>query len=183
MRVSHELNAEEIRITKFLNLSHGFTPNGLELNEHYCRRWLPVAALTRSQQKLAVANPNKPLLLAQRALFVERQEEYFVITLARPFALQPSYHSSVSIGFLMDADFKDAVRFWNDESIERVQVNETCERCGLSAMQCRERVASPDVYEKGLRQRTREKVLAKLIGSGVQRRSKSARKKRGSETS
>jgi transcriptional regulator with XRE-family HTH domain len=177
MRVSHEVNADEMRITKFLNLSHGFTPNGLELNEHYCRRWLPVATLTRSQQKIAATNPNKPLVVAQRALFVERQEEYFVITLARPFALQPSYHSSVSIGFLMDADFKETVRFWNDESIERVQVNETCERCGLSALQCRDRVAPPQVYEKELRQRTREKVLAKLIGSGVQRRAKASRKK------
>jgi transcriptional regulator with XRE-family HTH domain len=170
MRFSHESNSGALSITKFLNLSQNFMPYGLELNEHYCRRWLPVAILKRSQQKIAGADPRRPIIVVQRALFVERQEEYFILTLARPFALQPSYHSSVSIGFLLNTQFKETVRCWNDDTIERVQVNETCERCGLSASQCHDRIAPPTIYEKEMRQRVRERVLTKLIGSGIQKR-------------
>jgi XRE family transcriptional regulator, fatty acid utilization regulator len=170
MRVSHDLSSGTLKMTKFLNLSQDFMPYGLELNEHYCRRWLPIAVLKREQQKISAHGPHKPVVALQRAFFVESQQEYFVITLARPFALQPSYHSSVSIGFLMNAAFKETVRFWNDPAIERINVNETCERCGLSAAHCRDRVAEADVYEKALRQRQREKILARLIGTGIQKR-------------
>jgi hypothetical protein len=175
MRFSHETESGQINLTKFLNMSHGFTPYGLSLNEHYCRRWLPVSMLTKQHHNIATTDPRHPLVQVQRAQFTERDEEYFVISLARRFALKPSYHTTVSIGLLMNKDFKDIVRFWDDPTIEKVQVNETCERCSLSERACKDRVVPPTIYEKDLRQRVREKVLAKVIGNGVQRKPKSRR--------
>lgn len=144
-------------------MSHGFTPYGLDLNEHYCRRWLPVAILKRAQQELTTGNPRTPIVQVQRSLFVDRNDEYFVITLARPFALQPAYHSSVSIGFLMNETFKETVRFWNDSAIERNHVNETCERCSMPDELCSDRRTPPVIYQKEHRQQAREKTLETIL--------------------
>jgi hypothetical protein len=55
------------------------------------------------------------------------------------------------------------VRFWDDPAIPRVNVNETCERCGLAEEQCRDRVAPPAIYRQQQEQKTRETVLQRLM--------------------
>ncbi len=167
LRFSHRTSTGNMKLTKFLNLSQVFAPYGLDLNEHYCRRWLPVAVLKRSQTELAERDPTRPLVVVQRPYFVENDTEYFVITVARRFALKPLFHSSVSLGFQINDEFKEAVRFWNDPSVEKIHVNETCERCGLRDDVCRERVAPPTLYMKAERQRIREEVLQKLISGNA----------------
>jgi XRE family transcriptional regulator, fatty acid utilization regulator len=163
MRFSHRTSTGNIKLTKFLNMSHAFAPHGLDLNEHNCRRWLPVAILKREQSELAERDPMHPLVIVQRPYFVEANVEYFVITVARRFALKPLFHSSVSIGFLMNDRFKDVVKFWNDPAIEKIQVNETCERCGLREDVCRDRVAPATMYLKAERQALREASLQSLL--------------------
>jgi hypothetical protein len=170
LRFSHRTSTGNMKLTKFLNLSQVFAPYGLDLNEHYCRRWLPVSVLKRAQSELAERDPMRPLVVVQRPHFVENNTEYFVITVARRFALKPLFHSSVSLGFQVNDEFKDVVRFWNDASIEKIHVNETCERCGLREDICRERVAPPTLYMKTERQRIREEVLQSLISGGVQKK-------------
>ena len=172
LRFSHRTSTGNMKLTKFLNLSQVFAPYGLDLNEHYCRRWLPVAILKRAQTELAERDPMRPLVVVQRPYFVENNTEYFVITVARRFALKPLFHSSVSLGFQVNDAFKDVVRFWNDAGIEKIQVNETCERCGLRDDVCRERVAPPTLYMKTERQRIREEVLHNLISGGEMKKSR-----------
>ncbi len=82
-----------------------------------------------------------PLIAAQRSRFLESDAEFFVITLARSLALTEGTNSSISPGFLINGTFKNTVRFWDDPAVPRGEVNETCERCGLSETQCRDRVA------------------------------------------
>ncbi|MCS6809313.1 MAG: helix-turn-helix transcriptional regulator [Bacteroidota bacterium] len=166
LRFSHRTSTGSMKLTKLLNMSQVFAPYGLDLNEHYCRRWLPIAILKREQGELAERDPTTPLVVAQRPHFVESDVEYFVITIARRFALKPTFHSSVSIGFLLNNAFKETVRFWNDPSIERIMVNETCERCGLKDDICRDRVAPPTLYMKNQRQRAREAVLQRILSGG-----------------
>jgi XRE family transcriptional regulator, fatty acid utilization regulator len=172
LRFSHRTGTGNMKLTKFLNMSQVFAPYGLDLNEHYCRRWLPVAILKREQNELAERDPMHPLVIVQRPYFVETNVEYFVITVARRFALKPLFHSSVSIGFLMNDAFKETVKFWNDPSIEKIQVNETCERCGLREDVCRERIAPPTLYMKTERQTLREASLQTLLAGtpGAKRR-------------
>lgn len=169
LRFSHRTSTGNMKLTKFLNLSQVFAPYGLDLNEHYCRRWLPVAVLKRAQAELAERDPMRPMVVVQRPHFVENNTEYFVITVARRFALKPLFHSSVSLGFQVNDEFKDVVRFWNDSSVEKIRVNETCERCGLRDDVCRDRVAPPTLYMKAERQRTREDVLQALISGTPQK--------------
>jgi transcriptional regulator with XRE-family HTH domain len=163
LRFSHRTSDGNMKLTKFLNMSQVFAPYGLNLNEHYCRRWLPIAILKREQSGLAERDPTTPLVVAQRPYFVESDAEYFVLTVARRFALKPLFHSSVSIGFLMNDAFKEAVKFWNDPSVEKISVNETCERCGLREDVCQERVAPPFLYMKNQRQRAREERLQRIL--------------------
>lgn len=166
LRFSHRTSTGNMKLTKFLNMSQVFAPYGLDLNEHYCRRWLPIAILKREQTELAERDPTTPLVIVQRPHFVESNIEYFVITVARRFALKPLFHSSVSIGFLMNDAFKETVKFWNDPNIEKIMVNETCERCGLRDDVCRDRVAPPTLYMKNERQRIREASLQKILAGG-----------------
>lgn len=169
LRFSHRTSTGNMKLTKFLNMSQVFAPYGLDLNEHYCRRWLPIGILKREQNELADRDPTSPLVIVQRPYFVESNIEYFVITVARRFALKPLFHASVSIGFLMNDAFKEKVKFWNDPNIEKIQVNETCERCGLREDVCRDRIAPPTLYMKNERQRVREASLQKILSGTAPR--------------
>ena len=66
----------------------------------------------------------------------------------------------------MNDAFKETVKFWNDPNIEKIMVNETCERCGLRDDVCRDRVAPPTLYMKNERQRIREASLQKILAGG-----------------
>ena len=57
--------------------------------------------------------------------------------------LSAGSHSCVSLGFLLDDDFRRRVRFWDDPEIPRAEANLTCERCHPPAAEWPERVAEP----------------------------------------
>jgi len=62
---------------------------------------------------------------------------------------------------LINDDFKSKVNFWNDPEISIREVNETCERCGIS--DCRERVASPKIFEQQEHRKKRDVALHEFI--------------------
>jgi XRE family transcriptional regulator, fatty acid utilization regulator len=104
-----------------------------------------------------------PLVTAQRSHFLEEEAEFFVIAMARPLALSERTNSSVSIGFLLDHEFRERVRFWDDPAVPRLDVNLTCERCRLSSNECHERAAAPRLYEKQVEQGRKEEALGRLL--------------------
>jgi hypothetical protein len=163
LRFNNEAGSDVFRLTKELNMTKMRVPHGIGLNEHYCRRWLSVDLLKQLAAKQQRGERPGALVAAQRSHFIESDAEFFVITLARPLALTEGTNSSISLGFLINDAFKNTVRFWNDPAIPRVEVNETCERCGLSEAQCRDRVAPPVIYRREQNQQTREKVLQQLM--------------------
>jgi hypothetical protein len=163
LRFNNEAGAEVYRLTKELNMSRMLVPHGIGLNEHYCRRWLSIELLKKLAKMQKPGKSKAPLVGAQRSRFIESDAEFFVITLARSLALTEGTNSSISLGFLIDDTFKQTVRFWNDPAVPRVDVNETCERCGLSRAQCRDRVAPPAIYRKQQEQKTREEILRQLV--------------------
>jgi hypothetical protein len=163
LRFNNEAGSDVFRLTKELNMTKMRVPHGIGLNEHYCRRWLSVDLLKQLAAKQQRGEHPGALVAAQRSHFIESDAEFFVITLARPLALTAGTNSSISLGFLINDAFKNTVRFWNDPAIPRVEVNETCERCGLSEAQCRDRVAPPVIYRREKNQQTREKVLQQLM--------------------
>lgn len=163
LRFQNRVGTDEFKFAKRLNMSRVQVPYGVDLNEHYCRRWLSIQAL----QRLAIHQKSQSkvdtLAFAQRSRFILSGDVFFTLTLARPLALQPDTNSSMTIGFLVDDEFRRKVRFWNDPQVPEVDVNETCERCGLSAEACRDRVAPPIIYQQQQEQRRRAEALARFL--------------------
>ncbi|MBK8473034.1 MAG: hypothetical protein IPL33_13225 [Sphingobacteriales bacterium] len=87
--------------------------------------------------------------------------EYFCISVARSMNPTPDTISSVTIGFLMNADFKSKVAFWHDPKIPVRLVNETCERCLLQ--DCQERAASAHVLKQQIGTQKIEKTIEELV--------------------
>jgi len=163
MRFSHRVGGDSFRLTKWLNLSRVPVPYGIGLDEHYCRRW-PAMQLLSGARELP-ASRDMPSIMAQRSHFLGEDAEFFVVSMMRPLALNDETNSSVSIGFLVNREFKRRVRFWEDPEIRRVEVNLTCERCPLSEDQCTDRVVDPLLIREADRQAAKERALDELISS------------------
>jgi hypothetical protein len=172
LRFNNEAGSDRFFLTKELNMSRVTVPHGIGLNEHYCRRWLSTKLLKDlaerqkhgDRSRVALGGDKEALLIdAQRSRFIDSDAEFLVITLARPLVLTEGTNSSITLGFLINDAFKKVVRFWNDPAISRIEVNETCERCSLSEIACRDRVAPPVIFQKQQNQKTREKVLHEVL--------------------
>jgi hypothetical protein len=163
LRFNNEAGSDRFFLTKELNLSRVTVPHGIGLNEHYCRRWLAIRMLKdlAAQQKNGAAHA--PIVAAQRSRFIDSDAEFFSITLARPLVLTEGTNSSITLGFLINDAFKNAVRFWDDPAVPRVEVNETCERCSLSEAACTDRAAPAVIYQKQQNQKKRERVLQAVL--------------------
>jgi len=163
LRFNNKASTNKFNLIKELNMSPVLAPHSIGLNEHYCRRWLSIGLLNQLAEKKKQISAKSALVDVQRAKFIETNAEFFAISLARPLVLSPNTNSSMIIGFLMNDKFKKKVKFWNDPAIKDAQINETCERCGLSKNECSERVAPPVIYEQRKFQKSRKEAIAQLI--------------------
>ncbi len=162
MRFSHAVRSKSYDLTKVLNLSRVPVPHGVGAGETYCRRW-PALRLLREMERGGKRRAPGPVASAQRSHFLDEDAEFFVIAMARPLALSDRANSSVSLGFLVDDAFRDRVRFWDDPSVPRVEVNLTCERCRLSSRECRDRAAPPILHDRQEKQNRKEDALRQLL--------------------
>lgn len=159
LRFNNVAGTDTYRLTKELNMSRVGEPHGLGLNEHHCQRWLSISALRTLAERQKNGHAEDTFVAAQKSNFVDADATFFTITLARPLVLSEGTNSSISMGFLMDEAFKERVRFWDDPEIPTVEVNVTCERCGLSESVCGDRAAPPLIYEQQELQRRREEAV------------------------
>ncbi len=152
------------RLVKQLNMSRLVLPTGLGLNETFCRRWLTVRLLRelREQQR---ANPGAPSLQAgaQLSEFLSTHDRFLCLGFARPLVLTPGINSSVVVGFRVNADLRRQVRFLDDPAIPSRIINETCERCPLTAEQCALRSAPPTIWEEERGRERRREALKRLM--------------------
>ncbi len=163
VRFSNKAGSERFRITKELNMSRVVVPHGIGLNEHYCRRWQGIRLLLELAEKQQQGSASPQIVSAQRSHFVDGGVELFDITLARPLALTEGTNSSISLGFAMNDDFKSVVKFWQDPAVAKMDVNETCERCGLSSSACSERAGAADLYDRKHTQLVLENTLQDFL--------------------
>lgn len=160
LRFNHDVANNQYRLTKELHFSRLHNPHGIGLSEHYCRRW-DTLALLRELSDQTNGSPNEPPLTgAQRSRFYQTDNEYFNISLARPLMLTPGTNSCVTLGFLMNRDFRKKVLFSEDESVPVRTVNETCERCAIT--DCKERSAEPVLHDQQAERLKRENDLEML---------------------
>lgn len=167
VRFYHDTKTSDFQLTKLLNMSQVLVSHGIGYREHYCRRWPAMRLLQRlaheqEQSATSMSPAADPRIRAQRSRFIEDQSEFLILSTARPLALQPATNSCVSLGLRIDDALKSQVRFWDDPSIPRLDVNLTCERCPLSPADCADRVAPPVFYREQQAQKQREEALAQL---------------------
>jgi len=146
LRFNHHFPTNHFRLTKELHFSRLHQPHGIGLNEHYCRRWITMILLKELAKKKRRGESDKPIIGVQKSRFDQTNIEYFCVSIARPLVLQADTGSCVTLGFVLSDSFKKRAKFWNDDRIQMLTVNKTCERCGI--MDCLERVAAPVVYER-----------------------------------
>lgn len=161
LRFNHE--AGEYRLVKHLNMSQVLIPGGTGLDEHYCRRWLAIRILhDLERESISRKKPAEPIVGAQLSRFVDTNERFLCIAMARRLALNPAATSSVSLGFRFDEEFERICRFAQDPSVTRLDIDGTCERCRLTPEECRERAAPPRLLELQRIRRDIEQELASL---------------------
>ncbi len=160
VRFHREADSERVELTKILNMSQVPVPHGVGLDEHYCRRWPGLRTLGAAVAE--VVGEDGLRIDVQRSSFLRDGSEFFVVSVSRQLSLAPDRHSSVSLGFRINADFKRRVRWWNDPAVPRVEVDLTCQRCRLIGDACEERAAAPTIYLENQRQQAAEEQLAAL---------------------
>ncbi|MDX1687886.1 MAG: helix-turn-helix domain-containing protein [Candidatus Promineifilaceae bacterium] len=152
------------RLVKQLNMNRLLLPSGIALHEHFCRRWLTVRLLRELQ---ATDNreqfKERPHVGAQISEFHETRDRFLCLGFARPLVLSPEVDSSVIVGFRVDGDLRRDVRFVEDPALPSVIINETCERCPLTAEQCTVRAVPPTVLEAEAKREERREALNLLM--------------------
>ena len=110
------------------------------------------------QKKVESRKTTDSVVGVQLSKYVDSENEYFCIAFAGP--VNEDKHACVTIGFLMNNEFKKKVNFWNDAQITTKQVGVTCERCSLT--NCKERVAPAHVIAEEKKKLEIEAALEKL---------------------
>jgi hypothetical protein len=154
----------DYKLVKQLNMNNLLLPSGIGLHEHYCRRWLAMRLL----RDLAATNVSAeagavPLVGAQISEFLGSHERFLSFGFARPLVLSADVGSSVIVGFRVDAELKQVIRFVEDPAIPVVIINETCERCPLVGDQCTVRGAEPIILHEEKLKAERKLALGKLM--------------------
>jgi predicted transcriptional regulator len=157
--VNDNSNSSQYTIDKELHLGKKHNPHANLLNEHYCRRWISVRLMEMLQKKQQSGKTPDSVVGVQLSKYVDSQNEFFCIAFAGP--VNDDKHACVTIGFLMNNEFKKKVNFWNDTQIPTKQVGVTCERCSLS--NCKERAAPAHVIAEEQKKLQIEAALEKLF--------------------
>ncbi len=143
LRFNHPVGSGNYYLTKEMHLSGLHNPHANMLNEHYCRRWVSLTIFDELQKE---PDKNRVICRAQRSKYIGSDNEYLLITLAKPQSPQPGRYSSISLGLMVNDALKRKLKCWNDDSIPVRWVNETCERC--PAVDCQERAAPPRILQE-----------------------------------
>jgi hypothetical protein len=147
LRFSTSIGSNEYNLTKELRLNTNENPGGYQSMECYCRRWISIKMLKELEEKIEGNKKYyKPVIGIQNSQFHHSGNQYLTISIARRSKIVDDNLSSVTIGFLVNDELKQIVKFWNDPKIKIKEVNDTCERCLIA--DCKERVAPPVAAEE-----------------------------------
>ncbi len=162
IRFNSKLNSNTYYLSKELRLNISDNPGGYQNDEHYCRRWVAIKTLKSLEKKITKnKNYNKYKVDILHSNFDYSQEEYLAISVAKRRRLISDEMYSVTIGFLIDDNLKEKIKFWNDPKIKKAIVNDTCEMCEIK--NCRERVAPPTSVERKKLIENAKSELKKLV--------------------
>jgi transcriptional regulator with XRE-family HTH domain/predicted transcriptional regulator len=162
IRFNSKLNSGTYYLSKELRLNISENPGGYQNDEHYCRRWISIKTLKSLERKIEKNKSyNKYTVDILHSNFSNSQEEYLAIAVAKRRRLIPDELYSVTIGFLIDDNLKEKIKFWNDPKIKKAIVNDTCEMCEIK--NCKDRIAPPTSAERKKLIDNAKSELKKLI--------------------
>lgn len=167
LRFHHDKGSNNYQLIKQLNMNQLLVPSGIGLDEHYCLRWLSVRLLQDLEAQADETDDDYHILDdapagVQMSEFLDSRDRFLCIGFARPLVLNPEVHSSVIVGFRVDGDLRNSIRFMNDPAVPSLIINETCERCPLTETQCHLRASEPTVLQAQQAERQRKLALDQL---------------------
>ncbi len=166
LRFNSEVNSDVFHLSKEMRLNTKENPGGYMTTEHYCRRWVSIRLIKELEKLQSKSRAfQKPVAGIQKSTFINSNNEYLNISVAKNTALSKKSNYSVTLGFLLNDELKNKINFWNDPTIPVKVVNDTCERCHLA--DCKERVAPPVMYEKNLQLEKLWQDIRKLISNSL----------------
>lgn len=163
LRCIHNTKIDNFEIDKELHLNHKHHPHGNGLLEHYCRRWLSISLLNDLHQMQTEGKYIGTFVGAQRSKYFGTDDEYLSLTLARPAHPKSHLNTSVTIGILIDEEVRNKIKFIDDLTIQKREVNKTCETCSIK--DCTDRAAEPLEVRKREKRKTVIEALKKLTDS------------------
>jgi transcriptional regulator with XRE-family HTH domain len=146
LRFVHDPSRNYFEVDRELHLSKRHHPHGNAILEHYCRRWVSLSLLQDLADMQAEGKYVNTIVRAQRSHYYGTEDEYLILTLARPAYPAPNRNVSVSLGLLINEDVRRQIKWLEDPAIQLRQVNQTCERCPIT--DCAERASPPTIVEK-----------------------------------
>ncbi len=147
LRFNYYLGTDKYNLSKEVRLNTRRSPGGYQSSEHYCRRWVSIDTLNKLEKILKKKKTyNGKTAGILHSIFLDTNDEYLCISAAQPSSLINNNIYSVTIGYQVDDTLKQKINFWNDSSVPRKIVNDTCEKCTLT--ECKERIAPPVAAEK-----------------------------------
>lgn len=156
LRFTNSEDRLSVQLTKELNMTEVLVPYGLGIDEHYCRRWLPLRLLKKLRQN------NLSLTTGVQTIqFVKSGARFLLLSMARPLSLAKQRESAIAIGFKIDKQSQSFIKFLNDPTIPEEMVGETCERCSLT--DCSERVVEASIISMQNKVKIRETALQEFI--------------------
>jgi XRE family transcriptional regulator, fatty acid utilization regulator len=144
-------------LTKELNMTDTLISYGLGINEHHCRRLLPLRLLKKLRHDML------PLAVgAQKIEFVKSGASFLLLSMSRPLSLSQTQGSAIALGIKIDKKSRSAIQFIDDPRIGVEKVSESCERCPLT--DCNERVVEAKLIGRQNSLKKREAALQSFIG-------------------
>lgn len=160
IRITGENDLKHYRMTKELHLSQPQSPYANELNEHYCRRWVSVNIIKNLYTRQQVDNHSDLIIDTQISSYLNTNNQYFCISIARGNAQFPDVPASVTIGLLLTDELRKTFTCLSDPGITIREVNTTCERCHLT--DCEARIAPPTFIQQANLIKQQQEALNRL---------------------
>ncbi len=146
---------ESFEIYNELHLSQLHSPHGVRMHENYCRRWVAIRSLKHLKENPVLEN----YLMGQISV-VEDGQKYFSLSVARKSSLDSNVFQSLTIGFLVNEELINALKFLNDKSLNQLEIGQTCERC--SKLDCHERVVPASIHDNEQKLKIQSELISRL---------------------
>jgi XRE family transcriptional regulator, fatty acid utilization regulator len=163
LRFNHKMGENLFYLDKEMHLARLHTPHATALHEHYCSRWVSLSSLRELETEITEGTwDQKPLCRIQISDYIDSNNEYLVLSLAKSSPPSDKRNSSVTLGIAIDDNLRKKINFLSDPNLLRRKVNETCERCGF--LDCPDRRKEPTVW---LKQKQNNALKSTLRSLGV----------------